>query len=151
MTTHTTQWRTLIELAQHAADAAEQSLQTLARSVTDATAQRDVLQTYRQDYAQRIQQAASCGLSASNYHNFRRFIHTLDDAIVQQNANISRLQVQSEQGRLQWMAHKRKLNAYQTLQQRQQTRLNTVNARREQRQHDEFSQRRRAPLVKETA
>jgi len=152
MTTQgTTQWHTLIALAQHATDAAEQSLQTLARSVTDATAQRDVLQTYRQDYAQRIQQAASHGVSASNYHNFRRFLHTLDDAIVQQTSNISRLQAQSEQGRLQWMAHKRKLNAYQTLQQRQQARIHHANARREQRQHDELSQHRRAPLAKETA
>jgi len=69
----------------------------------------------------------------------------LDDAIVQQNANISRLQAQSEQGRLQWMAHKRKLNAYQTLEQRQQDRLRYANTRREQRQHDELNLHRRTP------
>jgi len=140
-----THWHTLIELAQHATDAAARSLQALARSVTDATTQRDMLQTYRQDYTRRIQQAASRGLSAANYHNFRRFIHTLDDAIVQQNANISRLQVQSEQGRLQWMTHKRKLNAYQTLQQRQQDSMRHANNRNEQRQQDEFNLHRRAP------
>jgi len=140
-----TDWRTLIELAQNATDAAARSLQSLTRSVRDAQTQRDMLQSYRQDYAQRIQHAANHGLSAANYHNFRRFIHTLDDAIVQQNANISRLQTQSEQGRLQWMTHKRKLNAYQTLQQRQQTRLRHVNNRLEQRQHDEFNLHRRVP------
>jgi len=140
-----TQWRTLIELAQRATDAAERSLQSLARSVNDAQTQRDMLQSYRQDYAQRIQQAASRGLSAANYHNFRRFIHTLDDAIVQQNANISRLQIQSEQGRLQWMTHKRKLNAYQTLQQRQQDKMRHVHNRNEQRQQDEFNLHRRTP------
>jgi len=77
-----THWHTLIEITQHSTDAAARNLQALARCVTDATTQRDMLQTYRQDYAQRIQQAARRGLSASNYHNFRRFIHTLDDAIV---------------------------------------------------------------------
>jgi len=139
------QWQTLIELARHATDTAAQSLQSLTRSVTDAQMQRDTLQSYRQDYAQRIQQAASQGLSASNYHNFRSFIHTLDNAIVQQNAHISRLQAQSEQGRLQWMTHKRKLHAYQTLQQRQQDRLRHASNRREQRQHDEFNLHKRTP------
>jgi len=142
MTTH---WHTLIELAQAATDAAERSLQALLCSVTDATAQCDTLKTYRHDYAQRIERDASRGLSASNYHNFRRFIHTLDDAIVQQNAKISRLQTQSEQGRLLWMTHKRKLNAYQTLAKRQQARDQLAHHRREQRQHDEINQHRRAP------
>jgi len=143
--TQATQWRTLIELAQHATDAAARSLQALTRSVTDATTQRDVLQTYRQDYTQRIRQEASRGLSASNYRNFHRFIHTLDDAIVQQNATISRLQIQSEQGRSQWMAHRRKLNAYQTLEDRRQMQLRHANDRKEQRQQDEWSLSRRAP------
>jgi len=143
--THESNWNTLIELAQHATDAAARNLQTLARSVTDATQQRDALQTYRQDYAQRIQQEAHQGLSASNYHNFHRFIHTLDDAIVQQNVVISKLQTQSEQRRLQWMAQKRKLSAYQTLQARQRERLRHASNRREQRQHDELSLHQRAP------
>jgi len=141
----TTDWTTLINLAQDATVAAERSLQALARSVTDATSQRDMLQNYRQDYATRIQQEAGHGVSAANYHNFCRFIHTLDDAIVQQNATLARLQAQSDEGRVAWMAHKRKLNAYQTLQDRQEAKAKIAHARQEQRENDAFSHIRRAP------
>jgi len=140
-----TDWTTLIHLAQDATEAAERSLQALARSVTDATSQRDMLQTYRQDYATRIQQEAGHGVAAANYHNFCRFIHTLDDAIVQQNATLARLQAQSDVGRVEWMAHKRKLNAYQTLRARQEAKVRSAAQRQEQRANDEFSQIRRAP------
>lgn len=132
-------WPTLIDLAQHATDQAAKQLQSLAKAKTDANAQLDMLLSYRQDYAERMQQAAGKGLSASNYHNFHRFIATLDEAIVQQNANIRKLDAEFEQCRLQWLDEKRKLNAYETLLQRQQARQQVIQNRQEQRLNDESS------------
>ena len=43
-----------------------------------------MLQDYRHDYLERLQQAMTSGMSASDCHNYQRFIGTLDDAIVQQ-------------------------------------------------------------------
>jgi len=137
-------WPMLTTVAQQAADQAARGLQTLMQSLEQAREQRDLLQSYRQDYARRMQQAGARGVTAANYHNFCCFLQTLDDAIVQQNAHICQLETQSEQGRAQWLTQQRKLNAYETLQQRHAHRLRTLHLRQEQRLHDEISVRRHA-------
>lgn len=129
----------LIELAQEAVDTAAKQMQQIAKERDAAQAQTNMLHEYRQDYALRLQQATSTGLSASNYHNFRRFIATLDDAISQQNKFVAQLDAKLTAGREQWLAEKRRLNSYEALQARERRQWQLQENRREQRASDEFS------------
>ncbi len=121
---------TLVDLTQGQVDESGRQLQELTGQRNTADQQLEMLQTYRQDYAQRLLEAGQTGLSMANYHNFRRFIATLDEAITQQNKIILSLEDKIEQGRQEWQASQRRLNAYETLidrrqqvQQRQQNRI----------------------------
>lgn len=110
---------TLIDLAKDSADQAGRQLQQLMAERNNAATQLSTLQVYRQDYAERLQKATKSGLSASNYHNFRQFIATLDDAIAQQNRVVAQIESKLETGRQHWYAEKRRLKSYEALQARE--------------------------------
>ncbi|WP_397475580.1 flagellar export protein FliJ [Pusillimonas sp.] len=131
----------LIDLARNDADEAARELAQLAKSRQDAEQQLEALHTYRQDYAERLQQVSKSGLTASNYHNFRQFIATLDDAISQQNKILEQLDAKLQQGRDSWQAEKRRLSSFETLQTRQLRHQAVLESRREQRLNDEISAR----------
>jgi flagellar FliJ protein len=132
---------TLIELAQNNADQAAKQLQQLNSTRRDAEQQLNTLKTYRQDYAERLQKATEDGISASNYHNFRQFIATLDEAIAQQNKVLVQIGVKLESGRQSWYDEKRRLNSYATLLSRQAQQRTIRDNRKEQRDNDEISAR----------
>ncbi|GAB2909247.1 flagellar export protein FliJ [Paralcaligenes ginsengisoli] len=132
---------TLIELAQNNADQAAKQLQQLNSTRRDAEQQLNTLKTYRQDYAERLQKATEDGISASNYHNFRQFIATLDEAIAQQNKVLVQIGAKLESGRQSWYDEKRRLNSYATLLSRQVQQRTIRDNRKEQRDNDEISAR----------
>ena len=132
---------TLIELAQNNADQAAKQLQQLNGTRRDAEQQLNMLKTYRQDYAERLQKATEDGISASNYHNFRQFIATLDEAIAQQNKVLVQIGAKLESGRQSWYDEKRRLNSYATLLSRQAQQRTIRDNRKEQRDNDEISAR----------
>ncbi|SHI19027.1 flagellar export protein FliJ [Pollutimonas bauzanensis] len=130
---------TLIGLSKDGADKAGKQLQLLTAERQKAEAQLSTLQVYRQDYAQRLQKATESGLSASNYHNFRQFIATLDEAILQQNRVVVQMDAKIEQERQQWYAEKRRLSSFEALQTRQARQQTLRDNRSEQLASDEIS------------
>ncbi|HEY0294252.1 MAG TPA: flagellar export protein FliJ [Bordetella sp.] len=132
---------TLIGLAREHADEAARSLGRLNRERQNAEHQLGMLQDYRHDYLVRLQQAMQTGMSTSDCHNYQRFISTLDDAINQQVAALDTLNVNHEKSRLHWQQQQRKLNAFDTLAQREARAAQVVAERREQRASDEHSAR----------
>ena len=130
---------TLIELAQENADEAGKQLQLLSTERKNAEDQLKMLLEYRQDYAARLQAATESGLSASNYHNFRQFIATLDEAISQQNRVVAHIDLKIEAGKKHWYAEKRRLSSFETLQARKKQQQRVVDNRNEQRANDEIS------------
>lgn len=130
---------TLIDLAVQGVDDAGKLLQKLATDRKNAESQLATLLVYRQDYADRLQKSAESGVSASNYHNFRQFIATLDEAISQQNSVVAQIDARVEQGRQQWYAQKRRLNSFEALRERQVQHQVVRNNRIEQRASDEVS------------
>ena len=129
----------LIDLAKGSADKAGKVLQLLTAERNNAESQLSALQVYRQDYAERMQKPTESGLSASNYHNFRQFIATLDDAISQQNKIVAQINGKLEEGRQYWYAEKRRLNSYEALQTRQARQRLARENRAEQSAADEMS------------
>ncbi|HUH39407.1 MAG TPA: flagellar export protein FliJ [Castellaniella sp.] len=129
----------LIELSQTRVDEAGRALAELSTQRRHAQGQLDTLDTYRMDYTKRLQTTTQDGVSASNYHNFRRFIATLDEAISQQNSIIAQIDTRLDTGRQQWYAEKRRLSSYEALKARQDRQAQTREQRREQRFSDELS------------
>lgn len=129
----------LIDLTQDKLDEAGRNLAELSTRRREAQGQLNTLDDYRADYTRRLQNTTEQGVTASNYHNFRQFIATLDEAISQQNTIIAQIDVRLEAGRKQWHDEKRRLNSYETLKARQIRQLQYREQRREQRASDEFS------------
>jgi flagellar FliJ protein len=127
----------LIGLARDKLDEAGRVLAELSTQRRQAQGQLGTLDDYRADYTRRLQATTEGGVTASNYHNFRQFIATLDDAISQQNRIIAQIDVRLEAGRKQWHDEKRRLNSYETLKARQLRQLQYHEQRREQRASDE--------------
>lgn len=132
---------TLIDLAKEHADTAARALGRLNQERLHAEKQLDLLRDYRNDYLTRLQQTMISGMTASDCHNYQRFITTLDDAIGQQVAALDALNVNLEKSRLHWQQQQRKLNAFDTLAQREARAARVVAERREQRVNDEHSAR----------
>lgn len=132
---------TLIDLARNDTDEAARTLAELANSRRDAENQLQALHSYRKDYAERLQKVSQSGLSASNYHNFRQFIATLDEAISQQNRILEQIDARMQKGRDAWQAEKKRLSSFETLQTRQLRQQAVLESRREQRLNDEISAR----------
>ena len=132
---------TLVDLSQNNVDDAARHLQELRTQREAAQSQLEMLQTYRQDYAQRLLDVGQTGVTMANYHNFRRFIVTLDQAISQQNSVIQSLEEQMEQGRQVWYGHQQRLKAYETLIDRRLQTQQVQQQRREQRNSDEIAAR----------
>ncbi len=109
----------LINLAKESTDEAARLLGRLNAERTNAERQLSMLHDYRQDYLERLQQAMTSGMSASDCHNYQRFISTLDDAISQQQGVLRQADDNLAKGRLYWQQEKRKLNSYDALAQRE--------------------------------
>lgn len=131
----------LIGLAKESADEAARALGQLNNERQQAEKQLEMLQNYRHDYLVRLQQSMQTGMAASDCHNYQRFINTLDDAINQQVAALEALKINLEKSRLHWQQQQRKLNAFDTLAQREARAAQVVAERREQRANDEHSAR----------
>ena len=129
----------LINMTQDKLDEAGRNLSELSTRRREAQGQLNTLDDYRAEYTKRLQNTTEQGLSASNYHNFRQFIATLDEAISQQNTIIAQTDVRLEAGRKQWHDEKRRLNSYETFKARQIRQLQYREHRREQRASDEIS------------
>jgi len=130
---------TLIGLASSGVEKAHKQLQDLMNTRHNAELQLSTLLTYREDYAQRLQKAAQAGLTASNYHNFRQFIVTLDEAILQQNKVVAQIDTKLENGRRHWFSEKRRLGSFEALMARQALQARLRENRNEQRASDERS------------
>lgn len=129
----------LIDLARDQADDAATRLNGWATERRNAQQQLDMLKDYRQDYAKRLNGAGHHGMTASNYHNFTRFLATLDEAIVQQTKVMAHLDHHLELSQEDWRATRRRLNSYEALQDRRQRQHRDMENRREQRATDELS------------
>lgn len=131
--------KTLIGLAENEVEQHTKLLQRLSTERNQASTQLDTLHQYRLDYSDRLLHASQSGVTMSNYHNFYRFIGTLDQAITQQNSLLGHIDAKITQQQQQWLAAKQRLNAYQTLQERRDQQRALDQARIEQRENDELS------------
>ena len=98
---------------------------------------------YRDEYQQRFRLAARTGLDAAGLRNYHEFLERLENAIMQQHAGVVEARVRVDCGRNDWQLKERKSKAFGTLDQRFDATLRRTEARREQKQQDDFASRSR--------
>ncbi|HJV52679.1 MAG TPA: flagellar export protein FliJ [Noviherbaspirillum sp.] len=132
---------TLIELATQQTDEAAKRLGRAIRNGEDAEQKLQLLLQYRDDYMARMQATLQAGLTASSYRNFQLFIDKLDDAIKGQQRVVQDAQRRVTRERGAWQDSERKRMSYDTLATRAEKVQQLKEARRDQKQTDEFAAR----------
>jgi flagellar protein FliJ len=134
----------LRHLAKKQHDAATQRLGQLNRNRHSAQSKLEMLQQYRRDYQEKMQQAERDGMGLQDLLNFRDFIYRLDDAITQQNAAVLHAQNSVQQGLNELSETQRRMKSFDTLAQRHVETEKKKEAKIEQRIQDEHNGRRAA-------
>jgi len=136
-----TQLDTLIELARIAADEAAKRLGAALRAVQENEEKLQMLNGYRDDYAQRFGAAMAAGMTPMAYRNFQVFLDKLDSAIKGQKEIVLHARQRSERERSHWQDSERKRMSYTTLSNRAQQQAQQVEAKRDQKLMDEHAAR----------
>jgi flagellar protein FliJ len=139
--TQQTPLQTLIGLAQDEVDKAAQKLGRMQRERAEVEQQLEALITYRAEYHTRFAESARQGMDAGSVRNFQAFIITLDQAIDQQRRLLEQATARVEAAKPEWQKSKQKLGSFEVLQSRQDEVAARKEARREQRDNDEYSAR----------
>jgi flagellar FliJ protein len=132
---------TLIELTEKDVDAAAKLLGIAIRHHGDTEQQLVLLEQYRDDYLNRMQQQLSQGLNVKQYMNFQAFIGKLDVAIDGQKKIIQDAQYRVQLARNQWQEHEKKRLSYNTLNDRAIQQAHQTELKRDQKQTDDHATR----------
>jgi len=132
---------TLTDLAQRESDAAARRLGAALRAVEEAEQKLQMLLGYRQDYADRLDQAQVAGITPFAYANFVAFMGKLDNAVNGQHEVIKHAQYKAETERKALQESERKRLSYRTLNERAAAQALAVETRRDQKMMDDFAAR----------
>ena len=132
---------TLIELAQRDSDAAAKRLGAALKAVEEAEAKLQMLLGYRDDYANKLDQAQMAGITPFAYRNFVAFIDKLDNAINGQREVLKHANYKSEQEKKAWQESERKRLSYRTLNERAASEALKIENKRDQKMMDDHAAR----------
>lgn len=134
----------LVHLAKQKNDTATKKLGLLNRAHESAHGKLEMLQQYRRDYQEKMQQAERNGMELEDLRNFQDFIYRLDDAIQQQNNVVVQAQVSAQKGRNDLLETQGRMKSFDTLAQRHALAEKKLETKIEQRMQDEHNGRRAA-------
>ncbi|WP_412479195.1 flagellar export protein FliJ [Azonexus sp. IMCC34839] len=132
----------LLELMQSRTDEATRKLGQLLAAEQNQRSRLQMLEQYREEYAQRMSEAVRNGLTPTALLNFQSFIFRIDDAIAQQRVVVANSEKNTRQGQQQWQEQNKQLKAIDTLSQRHDLRERYRENRSDQKLQDEFAARR---------
>jgi flagellar FliJ protein len=131
----------LLDLAKRRLDAATQELYRLRMHWDEAQAKLDQLQAYRHEYSAGLDARLREGLPAYQVQDFRLFLAKLQRAIQAQAEEVARRQRAWEAEHEHWLDLRQREQALGVLEQRHERSEAQLEARREQKQQDEFALR----------
>ena len=131
----------LLDLAQRHLDAATVELQRLRMQWSEAQQKRDQLAAYETEYATGLGTRLSQGMPAHQASDYRLFLDKLARAIQAQSEEVERRRAAWEAGHARWLGLKQRQEALHVLAQRHDSAEAVVEARREQKEQDEFALR----------
>jgi len=132
---------TLIELAQRASDDAAKRLGAALKGVEEAEQKLKMLLGYRDDYAQRLDQAQMAGITPFAYANFVAFVGKLDNAINGQQEVVKHAKYKSDLEKTAWQESERKRLSYRTLNDRAAAEALKIESKRDQKMMDDHAAR----------
>lgn len=132
----------LLDLMQSRTDEATRKLGQLLAAEQNQRSRLQMLEQYREEYAQRMSEAVRNGLTPAALLNFQSFILRIDEAIVQQRIVVVNSEKNTRQGQQQWQEQNKQLKAIGTLSQRHELSERHRENRADQKLQDEFAARR---------
>jgi flagellar FliJ protein len=133
--------QSILDLSQMKLEEATRHLGELISGQEQATQRMELLVQYREEYYARFLEAAREGLSREQWRNYQVFLERLDDAIAQAKQMMSQSQQMTAAGQQEWLHKRGRVQAFDTLAQRHQSRLNYAESRQEQKNLDEHASR----------
>lgn len=132
---------TLIGLAQRDSDAAAKRLGSALKVVEEGEQKLKMLLGYRDDYANRLDQAQMAGITPFAYANFVAFVSKLDNAINGQQEVLKHAKYKSELEKKTWQESERKRLSYRTLTERAAAEALKIENKRDQKMMDDHAAR----------
>lgn len=132
---------TLKELAEKDVDNAALQLGEMRRGCQQAEEQLKMLMDYQLEYQNNLNDNMSQGMASLRWQNYQQFIQTLEKAIDQHRQQLLQWNRKVEQALTAWREKKQRLQAWQTLQDRQAAATLLAENRLDQKKMDEFAQR----------
>ncbi|KQQ88028.1 flagellar export protein FliJ [Massilia sp. Leaf139] len=138
---NTSALETLIDLAQRDSDASAKRLGAALKSVEEAEQKLQMLLGYRDDYANRLDQAQMNGITPFAYANFVAFVGKLDNAINGQQEVLKHAKYKSDLEKATWQESERKRLSYRTLNDRAAAEALKIENKRDQKMMDDHAAR----------
>ncbi|MCL4410831.1 flagellar export protein FliJ [Aliidiomarina haloalkalitolerans] len=132
----------LTDLAREARDKAGQLLASDRRNQHQIEQQQELLLNYRAEYAQQLQDLMMAGIDPVTLQNYRQFLMSLDDSILQASRALHQQTQKVKQSQNQWQQEQKKLSSFTTLNDRRAAAERVKENRKEQRLNDEFASQR---------
>lgn len=132
----------LLEIMQSRTDEATRKLGQLIAAEQSQKSRLQMLEQYREEYAQRMRDATAQGITRLVLHNYQDFLARIDEAIKQQRLAVVNSENSTKAGQEQWKTQNKQLKAIDTLSQRHDTRERYREGKQDQKLQDEFSSRK---------
>lgn len=132
---------TLKDLAAKEVDDAALKLGEMRRGCQQAEEQLKMLMDYQHEYRNNLNSDMSHGIGAQRWQNYQQFIQTLEKAIEQHRQQLMQWNQKVDTALNCWREKKQRLQAWQTLQERQNAAALLAENRLDQKKMDEFAQR----------
>lgn len=138
----------LLDLAKERLEAATIELQRLRQHWSEAQSKFDQLNGYQSEYANGLQEKLSAGIPSHLLSDYRLFLDKLARAIRAQGEEVERRRGTWERAHAEWLSLKQREQALDALLQRHRAAQSLQEARREQKEQDEFASKgaRESPL-----
>jgi flagellar FliJ protein len=141
-----TAWSRLKQAAEQKRDDYARRLGELIGARNEAHDKLRLLLDYRRDYFARLDDAARSGIDAQGLRNFRTFLAQLERAIEQQSDTMAEAEQRVAAAQIAWRDESRRVDSYQTLDERRAKTSARKEERAAQKTTDEFAARRRLGL-----
>ncbi|UCV04557.1 flagellar export protein FliJ [Dechloromonas denitrificans] len=132
----------LLEVMQTRADEATRKLGQLIAAEQSQRSRLQMLEQYRDEYAQRMLEATADGITRLILLNYQAFLARIDEAVAQQRNAVESSERNTKAGQDQWQDQNKKLKAIDTLSLRHDARERYRENKQEQKLQDEFSSRK---------
>lgn len=134
--------QTILDVMQNRTDEATRNLGKLIAAENSQRSRLKMLEDYRSEYAQRLQEATRQGVTPTVLLNYQDFLTRIDEAIVQQRLVVKNSEQNTKAGQEQWRSQSQQLKAIDTLSQRHDARERYQESKVDQKLQDEFAARK---------